>query len=130
MNTATVTSAAIAVGTIGIVATIIGFGQQSRQEWTLKPGASDTARFTLERWRPGHRWSTTNEVPLSRFRGLPADPFAHFATRRFEYVADAGRLICVGGFSWSKGAGTYTFAPDPGFPSALQGLGYAAPDRD
>jgi hypothetical protein len=49
---------------------------------------------------------------------------------KFEYVHDAGRLLCQGRFSWSKGSGTFTFVPDPQFAAAMQRLGYEAPDGD
>ena len=49
---------------------------------------------------------------------------------KFEYVADAGRLICEGRFLMGAGSGSYTFAADPAFVSALQQMGYDTPDDD
>jgi hypothetical protein len=115
----------------GIVLTVIAIGQERRQEWTLKP--SNTAgeyHFRLEMIKPHNHWSNSTDVPAGRFRGLPQDPFRQSGAAQFEYVQDAGRLLCKGRFSWSKGSGTFTFVPDPKFPAELEKLGYRAPDSD
>jgi len=106
-------------------------GDGWRQEWKLK--SSETARtvqLTIKRSRWSSNWSTTNEVPLSSLRGLSPDQLARGGKARFEYVQDAGRLICEGSFSWGRGSGTFTFSPNDQFVSNLERMGYEAPDDD
>jgi len=109
----------------------IATGQESRQEWRLKRADSpDMVQFTVERWKVGSHWSNSNDVPLSRFRGLTAETFDRGGRVTFEYVQDAGRLICQGDFSWRRGSGTFQFEPNPQFGEELRRLGYIAPDQE
>src|SRR5262245_4326418 len=115
----------------GILLAVIAIGQEKRLEWTLKPGrTAGKHRLSIEIYKPRHHWSDSTDVPAERFRGLPADPFARSGPARFEYVQDAGKLVCQGAFSWNKGSGTFTFVPDPKFPAELERLGYGAPDNE
>jgi len=116
---------------VGLVLAVLGIGQERRAEWTLKPSAiAGRVHLTLEMSKPGQRSTQSFDVSLERFRGLPADVFDRGGAAKFEYVHDAGSLLCQGRFSWSKGSGTFTFAPDPRFAVELQRLGYDAPDAD
>jgi hypothetical protein len=99
-------------------------GQDGRQEWTLSRNNGSTVRFQIERWKPGSHMSMSTDLPRDRFRGLPASPSGAV---EFEYVQDAGRLICEGSFSFGRGSGKFTFAPNPDFIAALTRLGYDAP---
>jgi len=115
----------------GLFLAVLGVGQEKRLEWSLKPsGAAGKLHLTLEISKPHHRSSQSNDVPVERFRGLPPDLFDRGGPAKFEYVHDAGRLLCQGRFSWSKGSGTFTFVADPKFGAELQRLGYEAPDDD
>lgn len=112
---------------LGLIAT----GQEPRQEWELRQTDwPDMVRFKVERWKPGNHWSNSNDVPLSRFRGLPSGIFERGGKTGFQYVTDAGSLLCQGSFSWHNGSGTYRFEPNPQFASELKQLGYAAPDNE
>src|ERR1041384_7260588 len=109
----------------GLLLAALGIGQEKRLEWTLKPsGAAGKLHLSIEVSKPHHRWSNSTDVPVERFRGLPTDVFDRGGAAKFEYVHDAGRLLCQGRFSWSKGSGTFTFVPDPKFGTELQRLGY------
>src|SRR5436190_2592218 len=48
----------------------------------------------------------------------------------FEYVHDAGTLVCKGGFTWGRGSGSFRFQPDPRYTAELKKLGYEEPDHD
>jgi hypothetical protein len=116
----------IASGAI-LLAAFLAPGQDGRQEWKLAPESGDQVRFTLERWKPGNHWSTTTDVPFDRFRSLSPNIFSTGGAAKFEYVQDAGRIVCEGKFSWGRGAGTFTFTPDPDFVGELKKLGYEVP---
>jgi hypothetical protein len=116
----------IACGTV-LLAALLAPGQDGRQEWKLSRDSGDKVRLTIERWKPGNHWSTTTDVALDRFRGLSPALFERGGAARFEYVQDAGRLICEGNFSWGRGSGTFTFVPEPAFVADLKKLGYDAP---
>src|SRR5687767_6854196 len=115
----------------GILLAVLAIGQEKRQEWVLKPsGKPGKVHLRVELLRPHHNSSHSRDVPADRFRGLPADPFGTSGSAKFEYVQDAGRLLCQGRFSWNKGSGTFTFVPNPQFPGELRQLGYSEPDAD
>jgi hypothetical protein len=123
-------SALMVVGTL-LTAALFLPGEDWRQEWTLKPSDSvDSIHFTVKRSKWGSSWSTSNDVPLSSFRGLTQDLLTHGGRTKFEYVHDAGRLLCEGRFFWGRGSGTFTFAPNPQFVAELKRLGYEAPNED
>ncbi len=124
------TSGMLVVGGAVLLAALLATGQDVRQEWKLSRGSGDRVRFSIERWKPGSHSSTSTDVPLDRFRGFSPALFERGGAAKFEYVQDAGRLLCQGSFSWGSGSGTFTFAPEPDFVAALQKLGYATPDED
>jgi len=114
-----------------LLVVLIATGQEPRQEWQLRP--TDTpgmVNFRVERWKPGSHSSNSHDVPLSRFRGLSADAFDRGGRVQFEYVADAGSLLCQGDFSGRRGSGTYKFQPNPQFAAELKNLGYSTPDEE
>jgi hypothetical protein len=121
----------IVVGAL-LGAAILATGQQTGSEWKLRYYASspDQLHFTVERYRADGHWTFNRDVPLSHFRGLSLDTLNHGGSAKFEYVQDAGRLVCRGGFSWSRGSGSFTFVPNPAFPVELAKLGYDAPNED
>ena len=119
----------IAGGTI-LLAALLALGQEGRQEWKLARASGDKVRLTLEQWKPGNHASTSTDVPFDRFRCLPPSIFSSGGPAKFEYVQDAGRVICEGSFSRGQGAGTFTFAPDPDFVTDLKKLGYDVPTAE
>ena len=115
----------------GVLLAVFAIGQEKRLEWELKrSGASDKLHLRLEMLQPGQRWSNSTDVPLDRFKNLPADIFDRGGAVNFEYVHDTGRLLCQGRFGWTKGSGTFTFVPNPQFTAELNKLGYDTPDSD
>jgi hypothetical protein len=111
---------------------MVAIGQGPHQDWELRhTGGWDQLRFTVRRFQPGHgRWSSTFDVPYARFHGLSEDTIDHGGKTRFEYVQDAGKLVCEGSFSWGSGSGSFTFVPNPRFLAELQKLGYDSPKED
>ena len=110
-----------------LLAALLLPGQDGRRDWELSRFTGTTVRFTIDTWKPGHHSRSSTDVPLERFRGLSTSLFNSGGNARFEYVQDAGRLICEGRFSsFGRGAGTFTFVPDPGFVAELSRLGYGS----
>src|SRR3954452_24122489 len=113
-----------------LLGALLAPGQDGRQQWKLSRASGGRVQLTAERWKPGNHWSTSTDVPLDRFRGLSPDAFGRGGAAKFEYVQDAGRLICQGSFSWGRGSGTFTFAPEPEFAASLKKLGYDTPTEE
>ena len=110
-----------------LLAALIAHGQDGRREWQISRERGDQVRLIIERWKPGSHWSTSTDVPRNRFRGLAPALFERGGPARFEYVQDAGRLLCEGSFAFGRGSGTFTFVPEPDFTAELKKLGYDAP---
>ena len=101
------------------------------QRWTMKRSDSaERVRFSIERVRSGSRWMNSTDVPLSRFRSFSPDMFDRGGDARFEYVQDAGRLLCTGRFSWGSGSGTWVFTPNWAFVSELRHMGFGDADEE
>ncbi len=133
MDKKATTFALIVTGTL--IAVIIATGQAlpkgTRLEW--KMSSSDNpgmVHFTIERSKPGHRWMTSTDVRFANFRGISRESIDRGGPAKFEYVHDAGSLICEGSFHWYRGSGTYQFQPDPKFVTELRSLGYSTPSEE
>lgn len=101
-----------------------------QQTWRISSSVvGGNIHFMTERSRPGSHSSSGSDVPLSRFQGL-SQALARGGPAKFEYVHDAGRLICEGSFQGGAGAGVFTWSPNPQYASQLRSLGYEAPDDD
>jgi len=112
-------------------AAILATGQQTGNEWKLRyAGDSDRVHFSVDRYTRFSHWAFGSDVPLSRFRGFSLSMLDLGGPAKFEYVADAGKLVCKGNFSWSRGTGTFTFVPSPEFAAEMTKLGYDAPTAD
>jgi hypothetical protein len=116
----------IVVGALGVAAFLAA--QQSRQEWTIdRSSQPDMVRFGIERCRPGRRSTTKSDRPLADFQGLKPGASGRV---QFEYVQDAGSLLCEGRFFMGHGSGTFQVQSNPRFVAALRDLGYEAPTDD
>jgi hypothetical protein len=122
-----VTGALMAV----LIATGQGPSLVPRQEWRLKSSDSPgMVQLTIERWKPNSHWSSSNNVRFANFRGLTREAMERGGPAQFEYVQDAGTLVCQGKFGFFRGAGTFRFEPNPKFVSDLKSLGYDAPEQE
>ncbi len=115
-----------------ILAAMVAVGQGAHQDWELRQrGDSDSVRFTIRRFEPGRgRWVSTSDVSFSRFKGLTHETIERGGKVNFEYVVDAGKLICEGSFHWGSGAGSFTIVPNPQFISELNKLGFTGPSQE
>jgi hypothetical protein len=116
----------IVVGAVLLAALLAS--QERHDDWSLsRGGAPDTVRFQISHSSRHSKWSQSNDVPLLSFHGL--NP-SQSGPVNFEYIEDAGTLLCKGRFSFGTGSGTYLFQPNPKFVRALTDLGYNAPSED
>ncbi|HVG17659.1 MAG TPA: hypothetical protein VNI02_01300 [Blastocatellia bacterium] len=100
-------------------------------QWIIEPDRgkerrADSVHLTIQRSQNGRgNFNSTDNVKLENFRGLTQTQMAGSGSAvQFQIVRDAGVLNCEGWFKDGRGSGHFTFAPDGGFASEMQGLGY------
>ena len=109
----------------------IGRSARSDDEWRMRRSDdSGKVHFSLERTRPGSRWSHSSDVPVANFEGLSLDALSKGGPAKFQFVHDAATLACEGHFTNGRGIGTFQLVPNPRFSAELQRLGYEAPADD
>ncbi|HLK68955.1 MAG TPA: hypothetical protein VKU19_36235 [Bryobacteraceae bacterium] len=117
-----------------LAAVLIATGQVSQhqgQTWKIKlSDAPGMVHFTVQRSRDGNTWSTSTDVRFANFQGLSRNTIERGGPAKFEYIHDAGRLVCQGDFSWNRGSGTFEFEPDHRYVSELRSLGYETPGEE
>jgi hypothetical protein len=124
------TVAAVIVGVMA-AATLLAFTEDRHAGWQLRPSLSlNQVHFVVRHSNGFDNWISGRDVPIDSFRGFSLSMLASPGSAKFEYVADAGRLLCEGRFLMGTGSGTYTFVPDPAFALALQQMGYDTPDDE
>ena len=121
----------VAIVAVMAAATLLAFAENGEAQWRITPSLSvDKVHFTVRHSTLDGNWVNSRDVPLDRFRGFSLAMLAAPGPAKFEYAADAGRLLCDGRFLVGTGSGTYTFTADSGFVAALQQMGYDTPDDD
>jgi hypothetical protein len=124
------TSLFVRAAICALVSAALAQSQEWDREWRLRPSSrSGYVHFSIEQTKPGSRWNHSSDVPLDRFRGLSTQALATGGPAKFEYVRDAGRLVCEGHFTSNRGIGTFQFVPNQQFASELRRLGYEAPEE-
>jgi hypothetical protein len=124
------TIAAVILGVMA-AATLLAFTEDRHAGWQLRPSLDlNQVHFTVRHSNGFDNWINGRDVPLERFRGFSLAMLASPGPAKFEYVADAGRLLCEGRFLLGTGSGSYTFVADRAFVSALQQMGYDTPDDE
>jgi beta-lactamase regulating signal transducer with metallopeptidase domain len=104
----------------------------SRHEWKITRSDSSSSKVNLAliiRYDDGDRMNT-QDVPLSSLRGFSLSLLDHDGPVKFEYVRNAGTILCEGVVSGGRAFGPFTIALDPAYVSAVQKMGYAAPKDD
>ena len=103
-----------------------------RHGWRLtRDSSSSTVQFSLiSRDDNGSNRMNTEGVPLSKLSGFSLSQLDHDGSVKFEYIRDAGRIVCEGTVADGRASGPFDVALDPSFVSALQKMGYAAPHDD
>jgi hypothetical protein len=121
----------LAIVGVMAAATLLAFSEDWGAQWRIMPSLSiNKVHLTVRAFNSHGEWNNSRDVPIDSFRGFSLSMLASPGPAKFEYVADAGRLICEGRFLVGTGSGSYTFAADPAFVTELQQMGYDAPDDD
>lgn len=120
--------AVVALGVFGLCAAL-GFAAKWDEEWRIKPAHdAGKVRFSLERIKPGSHWNMSTDLPIESFRGLTMATVEKGGKAKFEFVRDAGRLVCEGYFNNGYGIGEFQFIANASYAAELQKLGYESPD--
>lgn len=123
----------IALVILGVMAaaTLLAFADDWDAQWRMTPSLSvNKVHFTIRHSNGLDNSIHGRDVPLDNFRGFSLSMLASPGPAKFEYVGDAGRLICEGRFLVGTGSGSYTFAADRAFVTAMQQMGYDTPDDE
>jgi beta-lactamase regulating signal transducer with metallopeptidase domain len=102
-------------------------------QWTLERGrqtSSGQVRFSFGYHRNGSTWQEESDVPLSSLHGFSLSMLDHDGPVKFEYVRDAGELVCEGEARGGRASGAFTVNPNAQFVSALEKMGYPTPDEE
>lgn len=98
-------------------------------EWTAHLSSKDGTRIQLNftrRTEKGGNNQNGNSYKLADLQGLSADILAPTRTDvSFKLVREAGTIVMEGYFQGGRGAGLWTFTPNPSFASAMASRGYA-----
>lgn len=115
-----------------LVAAVLANTATPKQEWRVERRFGDSGRvdFSVIRTRIGSWSQQENSVPVSNFRNFRQGSLNSGGPVKFEYVQDAGSLLCEGRMFLGKGSGTWTFQPNPEFVREFRELGYAIPDNE
>jgi hypothetical protein len=123
----------VALAILGVMAaaTLLAFSENWDAQWRMTPSfTTNKVHFTVRHSNTFGNSSNSRDVPLDNFRGFSLSMLASPGPAKFEYVADAGRLICEGRFLVGTGSGSYTFAADRAFVADLRKMGYDTPDDE
>lgn len=111
-------------------------GRMSLEEWTAEwtlesnhSSSSNPLRLSFGFRRDGSNWTERSDVPLSSLRDFSLDMLERDGPVKFEYVREAGELLCEGTVRGGRAHGTFTVKPNAEFVSALEKMGYRAPDE-
>jgi beta-lactamase regulating signal transducer with metallopeptidase domain len=104
-----------------------------RHEWKLTRDDSSSSKVHLtliSRNDDGNDRENTEDVALSSLAGFSLSALEQDGPVKFEYVRDAGRIVCEGRVTGGRASGPFTVVLDPSFVASLQKMGYAAPGDD
>lgn len=104
-----------------------------RHEWKLTRHDSSTSKVQLSlisRNDDGNDRMNTEDVPLSSLAGFSLAALDHDGPVKFEYLRDAGQIVCEGSVKEGRASGPFTVVLKPSFVSALEKMGYAVPHDD
>jgi beta-lactamase regulating signal transducer with metallopeptidase domain len=104
-----------------------------RHEWKLARDHSSSGKVQFSliiRDDNGNDRMNTQDVPLSSLAGFSLSALDHDGPVKFEYARDSGRILCEGRATDGRASGPFKVVLNPSFISALQKMGYAAPQDD
>ena len=104
--------------------------------WTATVSKDNSKiHLSLERSDKGHRNQMGHDFEFSELQGLTREQAMNGGSVSFSLVREAGRIDMEGTFQNGKGSGTFRFAGNPEFVSAMKSRGFdfeqsADDDRD
>ena len=122
---------ALAILAVMAGATLVAWTEDGNAQWRISPSFSaNQVHLTLRRSNTFGNSVNSRDVSLNHFRGFSLAMLASPGQAKFEYVADAGRLLCEGSFLVGTGSGSYTFVADRALAAELEKMGYDSPDEE
>jgi len=97
--------------------------------WSLAPADQGRVQFSLRGSRGSHHFDSSSDWQLADFRGLDWTSAGKHDVH-FSVVRDAGTIDCEGFVQDQRGAGLFTFKPNPQYVQEMQKLGYSFKDED
>jgi hypothetical protein len=109
---------------------LIALGAVENGSWSLGPvDQPGKVQFTLQGSNGEHHFDTSSAWQLADLKGLDwagaAKHDVHFTITR-----DAGTIDCQGFVKEQRGAGLFTFRPNPQYLQEMSKLGYSFEDRE
>jgi hypothetical protein len=103
---------------------LIALAAVDNGSWSLAPGEQGRVQFSLRGASPGHHFETSSEWQLADLRGLDFTAAPKHDVH-FTIVRDAGTIDCQGFVQDQRGAGLFSFKPNPQYLQEMQTLGYS-----
>ena len=100
-----------------------------RHQWKLTRDGSSAGKVRLSlisRNEDGNDRTDTEDVSLSSLAGFSPSALDHDGPVKFEYLRDAGQIVCEGSVTAGRASGPFTVVLKSTFVSALEKMGYAA----
>jgi hypothetical protein len=108
---------------------LIALGAIDGGSWSLAPAEQGKVQFSLQGSSGSHHFDTSSDWQLTDLRGLDWASAAKHDVH-FTIVRDAGTIDCQGFVQEQRGAGLFTFKPNPQYVAEMQKLGYSFKDED
>ena len=106
---------------------LIALGAVDSGSWSLAPADAGKAQFSLQGSNGSHHFDTSSDWQLKDLRGLDWATAAKHDVH-FSIVRDAGSIECQGFVQEQRGAGLFTFKPNPQYAQEMRKLGFAFRD--
>lgn len=120
----------IALALIGLaLSPLIALGAVDNGSWSLAPAEQGKVQLSLRGSNGRHHFDNSSDWQLTDLRGLDWAATAKHDVH-FSVVRDAGTVECEGFVQDQRGAGLFTFKPNPQYAPAMQKLGYSFDDDE
>ena len=106
---------------------LLALGAVDSGTWGLAPAEQGQVQFSLQGSKGSHHFDTSSDWALTDLRGLDWTTTAKHDVH-FSVVRDAGAIDCQGFVQEQRGAGLFTFTPNPQYVQEMQKLGYSFRD--
>jgi hypothetical protein len=106
------------------------FGAIENGSWTLSSAEQQgTVQFSLQGANGGHHFNSSSDWQLADLRGLDWTTAAKHDVH-FTIARDAGTIDAEGFVQDQRGAGLFTFKPNPQYQQDMSKWGYSFEDKD